>query len=71
MEPELVLASSATDAGIGCWDLHSGAELLRYRSCASPSHGLVCVGGHFLASSQLREPSASSGNVLYWSWNKV
>lgn len=37
----------------------------------SPSHGLVCVGGRFLASSQLREPSASSGNVLYWSWNKV
>jgi pre-rRNA-processing protein IPI3 len=50
--------------------LHSGAELLRYRSCASPSHGLVCVGGRFLASSQLREPSASSGSVLYWSWNK-
>lgn len=66
-----MLASSATDAGIGCWDLHSGAELLRYRSCSSPSHGLVCVGGRFLASSQLREPSASSGNVLYWSWNKV
>lgn len=65
-----MLASSATDAGIGCWDLHSGAELLRYRSCASPSHGLVCVGGRFLASSQLREPSASSGSVLYWSWNK-
>ncbi|KAI8549932.1 hypothetical protein RHMOL_Rhmol06G0063600 [Rhododendron molle] len=71
MEPEMVMASSPTDAGIGCWDLHSGAELLRYRSCASPSHGLVCVGGRFVASSQLRESSASSGSVLYWSWNKA
>ncbi|PSR99780.1 Protein ROOT INITIATION DEFECTIVE like [Actinidia chinensis var. chinensis] len=71
MDPELVIASSAADAGIGCWDLHSGAEHLRYRSCASPPHGLVCVGRCFLASSQLRPPSSSSsGSVLYWSWNK-
>uniref|UniRef100_A0A5B7BLE7 Uncharacterized protein n=1 Tax=Davidia involucrata TaxID=16924 RepID=A0A5B7BLE7_DAVIN len=70
MEPELVIASSHTDAGIGCWELHSGAEHLRYRSCASPPHGLVCVGGRFLASSQLRDSSSSSGSVLYWSWNK-
>ncbi|PSS35841.1 Protein ROOT INITIATION DEFECTIVE like, partial [Actinidia chinensis var. chinensis] len=71
MDPELVIASSAADAGIGCWDLHSGAEHLRYRSCASPPHGLVCVGRRFLASSQLRPPSSSSsGSVLYWSWNK-
>ncbi|XP_052200913.1 protein ROOT INITIATION DEFECTIVE 3 [Diospyros lotus] len=70
MEPELVFASSSMDAGIGCWDLHSGAEGLRYRSCASAPHGLVSVGSRFLASSQLREPSSSSGSVLYWSWNK-
>ncbi|KAA8528526.1 hypothetical protein F0562_035881 [Nyssa sinensis] len=70
MGPELLIASSSTDAGIGCWELHSGAEHLRYRSCASPSHGLVCVGGNFLASSQLRDSSSSSGSVLYWSWNK-
>ncbi|KAL7245223.1 hypothetical protein ACSBR2_000527 [Camellia fascicularis] len=70
MEAELVIASSATDAGIGCWDLHSGAEHLRYRSCSSPPHGLVSVAGLFLASSQLRDPSSSSGSVLYWSWNK-
>ncbi|KAK4348826.1 hypothetical protein RND71_031581 [Anisodus tanguticus] len=67
---ELVIASSATDAGIGCWDLHTGAEHLRYRSCSSPSHGLTCVGGRFLASSQLRESKSSSSSILYWSWNK-
>ncbi|KAK3028305.1 hypothetical protein RJ639_037482 [Escallonia herrerae] len=71
MEDEVVIASSPTDAGISCWDLHSGAEHLRYSSCASPPHGLVSVGGRFLASSQLRDSSSSSsGSILYWSWNK-
>ncbi|CAN4122664.1 unnamed protein product [Withania somnifera] len=69
-EPEFVIASSPTDAGIGCWDLHTGDEHLRYRTCSSPSHGLTCVGGRFLASSQLRDTKSSSGSVLYWSWNK-
>lgn len=64
------MASSSLDAGIGCWDLQTGAEQLRYKSCASPPHGLVCVGQRFLASSQLRDPSASSGSILYWSWSK-
>nr|XP_043606063.1 protein ROOT INITIATION DEFECTIVE 3 [Erigeron canadensis] len=70
MEDEIILASSSSssEAGIGCWDLHSGAEHLRFRSCSSPSHGLVSVGGRFIASSQLRD--SSSGSVLYWSWNK-
>ncbi|KAK9271064.1 hypothetical protein L1049_026653 [Liquidambar formosana] len=67
---EVVIASSPIDAGISCWDLHSGAEQLRYRSCASTPHGLTCVGQRFLASSQLRDSSSSSGSVLYWSWNK-
>lgn len=70
MEDEVVIASSSADAGIGCWDLRSGAEHLRYRSCASPSHGLVSVAGRFLASSQLRDSSSSSGSILLWSWNK-
>ncbi|KAL0360840.1 UNVERIFIED_CONTAM: protein ROOT INITIATION defective [Sesamum radiatum] len=72
METEVVIASSPTDAGISCWDLHSGAEHLRYKSCASPSHGLTSVAGCFLASSQIRESksSSSSGSILYWSWSK-
>lgn len=70
MEDEVVIASSSVEAGIGCWDLRSGAEHLRYRSCASPSHGLVSVAGRFIASSQLRDSSSSSGSVLFWSWNK-
>ncbi|TKY65025.1 ROOT INITIATION DEFECTIVE 3 protein [Spatholobus suberectus] len=67
---EVVLASSSVDGGIGCWDLHTGAEQLRHKSCSSPSHGLVAVGARFIASSQLREPSAASGSVLFWSWSK-
>ncbi|KAL0325584.1 UNVERIFIED_CONTAM: protein ROOT INITIATION defective [Sesamum radiatum] len=72
METEVVIASSPTDAGISCWDLHTGAEHLRYKSCASPSHGLTSVAGRFLASSQIRESksSSSSGSILYWSWSK-
>ncbi|CAI9263985.1 unnamed protein product [Lactuca saligna] len=71
MEDEVAIASSSIEAGIGCWVLRSGAEHLRYRSCASPPHGLVSVVGRFLASSQLRDSSSSSGSVLFWSWNKV
>ncbi|KAL5705073.1 hypothetical protein ACHQM5_023419 [Ranunculus cassubicifolius] len=67
---ELVIASSSVDSGISCWDIHTGAEQLRYKACTSPSHGLTCVGGRFIASSQLRDSSASSGSILYWSWNK-
>ncbi|XP_051124638.1 protein ROOT INITIATION DEFECTIVE 3 [Andrographis paniculata] len=71
MDAEVVIASSPTDAGISCWDLHTGAEQLRYKSCASPPHGLASVGGRFLASSQIRDPkSSNSGSVLYWSLNK-
>ncbi|KAL2504246.1 Protein ROOT INITIATION DEFECTIVE 3 [Abeliophyllum distichum] len=71
METELVIASSPTDAGISCWNLHTGVEHLRYKTCSSPPHGLASIAGRFLASSQLREPkSSSSGSVLYWSWNK-
>ncbi|XP_022768748.1 protein ROOT INITIATION DEFECTIVE 3 isoform X2 [Durio zibethinus] len=66
----VVIASSSIDCGIGCWDLQTGAEQLRYKTCASPPHGLTSVGCRFLACSQLRDPSATSGHVFYWSWFK-
>ncbi|VFQ62333.1 unnamed protein product [Cuscuta campestris] len=70
MEPELVIASSSIDGGISCWDLNSGAEHLRFRTCSSPPHGLASVGGRFLASSQLRQSKSSAVSIFYWSWNK-
>ncbi|KAL8093657.1 hypothetical protein AgCh_035516 [Apium graveolens] len=71
MEDEIVIAASLpTDAGISCFDLHSGAEHLRYRTCASPPHSLISVGGRYLAASQVRDAAANSGSVFYWSWNK-
>ncbi|CAI9777764.1 unnamed protein product [Fraxinus pennsylvanica] len=70
MKTELVIASSPTDAGISCWNLHTGAEHLRFKTCSSPPHGLASVAGRFLASSQIRDPKSSSGSILYWSWNK-
>ncbi|XVE94913.1 hypothetical protein REPUB_Repub02eG0050700 [Reevesia pubescens] len=66
----VVIASSSIDGGIGCWDLQTGGEQLRYKTCASPPHGLAVVGCRFIASSQLRDPSATSAHVLYWSWSK-
>ncbi|XP_010541231.1 PREDICTED: protein ROOT INITIATION DEFECTIVE 3-like, partial [Tarenaya hassleriana] len=66
----LVVASSSVDGGIGCWDLRTGKEQLSYKSCASPAHGLTAVGQRFLAASQLRSASASSGSIFYWSWTK-
>ncbi|CAI0424504.1 unnamed protein product [Linum tenue] len=71
MEPELVIASSSVDAGIGCWDLETGVKQpLHYKSCASTRHGLSAVGSRFLASSQLRDPKVKNGFIHYWSWSK-
>ncbi|KAG0482411.1 hypothetical protein HPP92_010495 [Vanilla planifolia] len=68
---EVLAASSSVDAGIACWDLRSGTEHLRYRSCASPPHGLLSISRRFLASSQLREnPSSCSAPIFFWSWDK-
>ncbi|CAM8975098.1 unnamed protein product [Rhodiola kirilowii] len=69
-DTDVILASSPVDAGISCWKLSTGEELLRHRGCTSPPHGLICVAQRFLASSQLREHSSTSGSVLFWSWNK-
>jgi pre-rRNA-processing protein IPI3 len=68
---EVVLASSSVDDGIGCWDIHTGAEQPRYKSCSSPFHGLVSLGPRFLASSQLQHSSSTSGSVFFWSFSKV
>ncbi|CAL9130290.1 unnamed protein product [Musa acuminata var. zebrina] len=69
---EVVIASSPVDVGIGCWDLRSGSEQLRYRSCSSAPHGLLSIAGRFLASSQLRDsPSSASCPIFFWSWDKV
>ncbi|XP_020265847.1 protein ROOT INITIATION DEFECTIVE 3 isoform X1 [Asparagus officinalis] len=68
---ELLVASSSVDSTIGSWDLRSGSEQLRYRSSASPPHGLLSVSRRFLASSQIRDsPKSSSSQILFWSWDK-
>ncbi|CAN7110662.1 unnamed protein product [Brassica rapa subsp. narinosa] len=65
-----VIASSSIDGGIGSWDIKTGTEQLRFKQCASPAHGLAAVGEKFLAASQLRNASGSSGSIFFWSWNK-
>ncbi|CAN6811293.1 unnamed protein product [Brassica oleracea] len=65
-----VTGLSSIDNGIGSWDLKTGTEQLRFKQCASPAHGLTAVGDKFLAASQLRNASGSSGSIFFWSWNK-
>ncbi|XP_039115754.1 protein ROOT INITIATION DEFECTIVE 3-like [Dioscorea cayenensis subsp. rotundata] len=71
-DDELVLATSAVDAGIACWDLRSGSERLRHRPCACAPAGLLAVGcGRFLAASQLPDhPSSTSAPIFFFSWDK-
>ncbi|XP_026394579.1 protein ROOT INITIATION DEFECTIVE 3-like [Papaver somniferum] len=68
---EVVMASSKLDAGISCFDIETGAEQLRLKSCASPPHGLISLSERFFVSSQVRESSSSSsGSILHWSRDK-
>ncbi|KAI3947722.1 hypothetical protein MKX01_034387 [Papaver californicum] len=66
---EVVIASSV--AGISCFDIETGAEQFPFKSCSSAPHGLFCLSGRFLVSSQVRESSSSSssGSILLWPWN--
>lgn len=65
------MASSKLDAGISCFDIETGAEQLRLKSCASPPHGLISLSERFFVSSQVRESSSSSsGSILHWSRDK-
>ncbi|MCL7040226.1 hypothetical protein MKW94_027208, partial [Papaver nudicaule] len=70
---EVIIASTKQkDAGIRCIDIETGAEHTGNKSCASPPHGLLCLSGRFIVSSQTRESStSSSGSILLWSWNKL
>ncbi|ERM93812.1 protein ROOT INITIATION DEFECTIVE 3 isoform X2 [Amborella trichopoda] len=65
---EVVVVTSPLDSGISSFELGSGSEGLRLRSCTAHRHGLTCLGTHFLASSQIQ--NSNSGAIFYWSWNK-
>lgn len=66
---QLVLAASSTDAGVAAWDLRTGAEAIRHRTCASRPRALTVVAGRFLAASQA--PAGNSAPIHYYHWDKV
>ncbi|XP_073003075.1 protein ROOT INITIATION DEFECTIVE 3-like [Typha latifolia] len=67
----VMASSSSPDAEIVSWDLRSGIEQLRYRNCSSTRHGLISVGGRFIASSQSRgTATAATAPIFFWSWDK-
>uniref|UniRef100_A0A0E0Q730 Uncharacterized protein n=1 Tax=Oryza rufipogon TaxID=4529 RepID=A0A0E0Q730_ORYRU len=65
---QLVLAASSTDAGVAAWDLRTGAEAIRHRTCASRPRALTVVAGRFLAASQA--PAGNSAPIHYYHWDK-
>uniref|UniRef100_A0A0E0EAD1 Uncharacterized protein n=1 Tax=Oryza meridionalis TaxID=40149 RepID=A0A0E0EAD1_9ORYZ len=65
---QLVLAVSSTDAGVAAWDLRTGAEAIRHRTCASRPGALTVVAGRFLAASQA--PAGNSAPIHYYHWDK-
>uniref|UniRef100_A0A0E0LJK7 Uncharacterized protein n=1 Tax=Oryza punctata TaxID=4537 RepID=A0A0E0LJK7_ORYPU len=65
---QLVLAASSTDAGVAAWDLRTGAEAIRHRTCASCPRALTVVAGRFLAAAQA--PAGNSAPIHYYHWDK-
>ncbi|CAL1389069.1 unnamed protein product [Linum trigynum] len=58
-------------AGINLWDLDSGNCLLHIPTCASPTHGLLCLRGQVLVASQAnRHGSVGCGAIFAWHLKK-
>ncbi|KAG8046913.1 hypothetical protein GUJ93_ZPchr0008g13701 [Zizania palustris] len=67
-QQQLVLAASSADAGVAAWDLRTGAEAIRHRTCASRPRALTVVAGRFLAAAQA--PAGSSAPIHYYHWDR-
>ncbi|XP_040381642.1 protein ROOT INITIATION DEFECTIVE 3-like isoform X2 [Oryza brachyantha] len=65
---QLVLAASSADAGVAAWDLRTGAEAIRHRTCASRPRSLAVVADRFLAAAQA--PAGNSAPIHYYHWDK-
>ncbi|KAJ0977006.1 hypothetical protein J5N97_012480 [Dioscorea zingiberensis] len=67
----LVVCGDNMSTGIRTWDVETGDELLRMPTCASPSHGLLCVQDYLLVASQLQNHRPYGGGaIFFWALNK-
>ncbi|XP_021634654.1 protein ROOT INITIATION DEFECTIVE 3 isoform X2 [Manihot esculenta] len=57
--------------GIAIWDIRTGDRLLHIPTCASPPHGLLCLGNQFLVASQVNKHGSVGGGAIFtWPFNK-
>ena len=68
----VVCSDKSLGIGITIWDVGTGDHLLHIPTCASPSHGLLCLRKQFLVASQIhRQGSVGGGAIFIWALNKV
>ncbi|XP_021681000.2 protein ROOT INITIATION DEFECTIVE 3 [Hevea brasiliensis] len=51
--------------GIAIWDIRTGDPLLHIPTCASPPHGLLCLGNQFLVASQVNKHGSVGGGAIF------
>ena len=71
-EALVVCSDKSMGIGITIWDLDTGDHLLHIPTCASPSHGLLCLRNQFLVASQIHKHGSVGGGAIFtWALNKV
>ncbi|KAM3751965.1 hypothetical protein ACB098_04G152200 [Castanea mollissima] len=70
-EALVVCSDKSMGIGITIWDMDTGDHLLHIPTCASPSHGLVCLRKQFLVASQIHKRGSVGGGAIFtWALNK-
>ncbi|KAI3896962.1 hypothetical protein MKX03_026721 [Papaver bracteatum] len=70
-EALVVCSDKSLGAGITIWDMESGDHLLHIPTCASPSHGFLCLRNQFLVASQIHKHGSFGGGAIFiWPLNK-
>ncbi|GMY15092.1 protein ROOT INITIATION DEFECTIVE 3-like [Fagus crenata] len=70
-EALVVCSDKSMGIGITIWDLDTGDHLLHIPTCASPSHGLLCLRNQFLVASQIHKHGSVGGGAIFtWALNK-
>ncbi|KAI3877050.1 hypothetical protein MKX03_004187 [Papaver bracteatum] len=70
-EALVVCSDKSLGAGITIWDMESGDHLLHIPTCASPSHGFICLRNQFLVASQIHKHGSFGGGAIFiWPLNK-
>ncbi|XP_054807733.1 protein ROOT INITIATION DEFECTIVE 3-like [Prosopis cineraria] len=67
----VVCGDKSIGLGLKILDMSTGEDLLHLPNCASPSSGLICLRGQFIAASQInRHGSVGGGAIGIWALNK-